>query len=411
MGRSNGIQIAPGAVDDIGGGIIGGWVEGAGAGSRRWIAALALGAVAAGCASSGGGNGEGGLVEAPGPNSGMEMIPVAPEVFVDTATRAFVVIDLDENILRFMHGDTEIWRAPVGTGTGLRLESEDSEWHFTTPRGVFQAVYKEEMPVWYLPDWYFIENKMPMPPQNDPSRKLVGQLGVAAVYLGAEIAIHGTDRPELLGQRVSHGCIRLENKYAQRLYHNVQIGTPIVIVGGESLDAAPPPPARAPGSRPQPPDPLAGVPTDRLLADLTKLLEDNDRTAAWVPVASRLITRGLKDDAVALRGLLSLAGTPTNGSLSWEYDTFLADAFSRGALRVVVSLARIDDAARTRATRSIVSATMSLYSGRLDDAAAPWPTHRMYNGVLGPEGRAGWDALQEAEREYRAAPGSRTAMK
>lgn len=344
------------------------------------------------------------------PGSGMEMIPVAPEVFVDTATRAFVIIDLDENILRFMHGSTEIWRAPVGTGTGLRLASDETEWHFSTPRGVFQAVYKEEMPVWYLPDWYFIENHLAVPPQNDPSRKLTGQLGVAAVYLGSEIAIHGTDRPELLGQRVSHGCIRLENRFAQRLYHNVQIGTPIVIIGGESLDAAPPPPARAPGARPQAPDPLAGVPTARLLSDLETLLGNNDRTGAWVPIASRLITRGLKDDADALRGLLSLAGRPANRTLSWEYDTFLADVFSRGALRVVVSLARIDEAARTRATRSIVNATMALYSGPIDDGIAPWPTRRMHNGVLGPEGRAGWDALLSAEKEYRRGGQRITAM-
>jgi hypothetical protein len=283
----------------------------------------------------------------------------------------------------------------------LRLESDDTEWHFSTPRGVFQAVYKEEMPVWYLPDWYFVENNLPMPAQNHPSRRLEGRLGVAAVYLSPDIAIHGTDRPELLGQRVSHGCIRLENSFAQRLYHNVQIGTPIVIVGGESLDAAPPPPASDPGSRPRSPDRLAGVSSGSILAQLEELLEENDDTGAWVPLASRLITRGLKDDAIALRGLLALAGTPSDPLLGWEFDTFLADTFSRGALRVVVSLARIDEEARLRATRSIVNATMSLYPGRLDDGSAPWPTRRMHNGVLGPEGRAGWDALLAAEQKYR----------
>lgn len=334
--------------------------------------------------------------------AGMEPIPVAPEEFVDTATGAYVLVDLDENVLSFMHGSTVIWQAPVGTGTGLRLESEDTEWHFTTPRGVFQAVYKEEMPVWYLPDWYFIENNLAMPSQNHPSRKLEGRLGVAAVYLGAEIAIHGTDRPELLGQRVSHGCIRLENRFAQRLYHNVQIGTPIVIVGGEYLDVEPPPATQDPGrSLARPPDVLSGKSSAQLLRELEVLLDENDRTGAWVPLASRLITRGLKDDAPALRGLLALAGRPSSRVLAWEYDTFLADAFSRGSLRVVVSLARIDEDARYRATRSIVDATMALYPGRLDDLAAPWPTRRMHNGILGPEGQSGWEALLAAEHDYR----------
>lgn len=364
------------------------------------LALVACIAVAAGCASLRGGGSAGGEDSIHGP---LEALPVRPEVFVDTASGAFVLVDLDVNMLRFMEGETVVWEAPVGTGTGLRLQGEDGEWHFSTPRGVFQAVFKEELPVWYLPDWFYVENNLPIPAFNDPSRKREGQLGVAAVYLGAEIAIHGTDRPELLGQRVSHGCIRLENRFAQRLYHNVQIGTPIVIIGGEHLDDEPPGPTPPPGpSTPRPADALAGLPTAEILRRLEATLEDNDTTGAWVPLASRLITRGLKDDAPALRGLLALAGTASNRVLDREYGTFLADAFSRGSLRVVVSLARIDEEARDRATRSIVEATMALYAGPMDDHFTPWPTRRMHNGMLGPEGRAGWDALLAAEADYRS---------
>jgi hypothetical protein len=327
---------------------------------------------------------------------------VSPEVFVDTASGKFVVVDLDKNVLSFMDGDRVLWEAPVGTGTGLRLQSEAGEWDFSTPRGVFQVKFKEEMPVWYLPDWYFVEKDLPIPPQNSPSRRLLNQLGVAAVYLSDEIAIHGTERPELLGQRVSHGCIRLENKYAQRLYHNVQIGTPIVIVGGEHLDREPPGPTTDPGApRPRPADPLAGVSTDELLRRLDRHLAAGDRQGEWVPIASRLITRGLRDDAPALRGLLARAGTASNIPLNREYNTFLADAFSRGALRAVVSLTRIEEEARDRATRGIVEATMALYPGSALDERAPWPTRRFHPGVLGPEGRAGWESLLAAEESYR----------
>src|SRR6202008_762316 len=63
----------------------------------------------------------------------------------------------------------------------------------------------------------------PVPPLESPARKEEGGLGAAAVFLGDEIAIHGTDKPELLGRRVSHGCIRL--------FHDVQVGPPVVIVG------------------------------------------------------------------------------------------------------------------------------------------------------------------------------------
>lgn len=370
------------------------------AGIRLFAAIVLL--VAPGCAAVGAnlGGRAGEEEEAHGP---LEAMPVTPEAFVDSAGGAYVFIDLDRNVLRFMYGREVIWEAPVGTGTGLRLESEDAQWEFTTPRGVFQVKFKEEQPIWYLPDWYFVEKKQPIPAENSPSRRLTGQLGVAAVYLGQEIAIHGTDRPELLGQRVSHGCIRLENRFAQRLYHNVQVGTPIVIVGGEQLARdLPQAPTTPVAPRPKPSDPLAGLPTEQLLERLNGLLKSGDSTGAWTPLASRLITRGIKDDAPALRGLLSAAGTAGSEKLNKEYATFLADVFARGALRVVVSLTRIDAPARDRATKAIVEATMRLSAvGALEDGA-PWPTRRMHNGILGPEGRAGWDSLLAAEQAYRA---------
>jgi lipoprotein-anchoring transpeptidase ErfK/SrfK len=80
----------------------------------------------------------------------------------------------------------------VGTGTGLRLEGPDGEWDFSTPDGIFHVQYKEESPVWMAPDWYFIENKLPVPPPNDAKRRFPGGLGAAAVYIGEGLAIHGT---------------------------------------------------------------------------------------------------------------------------------------------------------------------------------------------------------------------------
>jgi len=175
-----------------------------------------------------------------------------------------------------------------------------------------------------------------------------------------------------------------------------------VIVGGEHLDQEPPGETTDPG-RPaaRRPDPLAGVGTPELLSRLDRQLRAGDETGAWVPLASRLITRGLKDDAQALRGLLSRAGTAGNESLDLEYATFLADAFSRGALRVTVSLNRITAEERDRATLAIVDATMRLNPAPITDERAPWPTRRLHDGVLGPEGRAGWLSLQAAERAYR----------
>lgn len=147
----------------------------------------------------------------------------------------YVVIRLAENRLYVVEGDRTVWSAPVGTGTGFRLEGQKQSWHFDTPRGVFRVQHKEKDPVWIKPDWAFVEAGQPVPPANSPLRRVPGTLGTTAIYIGYELAMHGTDKPELVlspdpdARRVSHGCIRLTNEDARRLYYYVELGTPVLI--------------------------------------------------------------------------------------------------------------------------------------------------------------------------------------
>jgi L,D-transpeptidase catalytic domain len=46
---------------------------------------------------------------------------------------------------------------------------------------------------------------------------------------GGYVGIHGTDRPDLLPGRVSHGCIRLRNRDVLRLARLMPVGTPLRI--------------------------------------------------------------------------------------------------------------------------------------------------------------------------------------
>jgi hypothetical protein len=46
---------------------------------------------------------------------------------------------------------------------------------------------------------------------------------------GGYVGIHGTDRPDLVPGRVSHGCIRLRNADILRLARVLPVGTPLVI--------------------------------------------------------------------------------------------------------------------------------------------------------------------------------------
>jgi lipoprotein-anchoring transpeptidase ErfK/SrfK len=49
---------------------------------------------------------------------------------------------------------------------------------------------------------------------------------------GGVVGIHGTSAPQLLGQAVSHGCVRMSNEAALVLKKLVPLGTPITIVQG-----------------------------------------------------------------------------------------------------------------------------------------------------------------------------------
>ncbi|MGH9130568.1 MAG: L,D-transpeptidase [Acidimicrobiales bacterium] len=44
-----------------------------------------------------------------------------------------------------------------------------------------------------------------------------------------QTAMHGTDQPSLIGQNVSHGCIRMSNASATRMANEVPLGTPVDI--------------------------------------------------------------------------------------------------------------------------------------------------------------------------------------
>lgn len=328
-----------------------------------------------------------------------------------------VVVDLDVNELSFRHGREVLWTAPIGTGTGLRLETEDVEWDFSTPDGVFQVQYKEENPTWIAPDWYFIENDLPVPPRDHPSRRFPGGLGAAAVYIGHDLAIHGTDKPELLGQRVSHGCIRLSNADAQRLFHNVQIGTEVVIVGGEDLPVLPATNGNDPSTFTPQPAPKAvdallerwkRLSTRELGAVLAEELWMPEETSRWPEIANLLLNRALKqDDDAALTAVLSGVGDLPNERVEKEYRTFMADAFARSPMRTLVALSELGRRNRDIAASAIVAATAGLYSGDLEAPSAPWPTSRVPRGSVRADGKLGWNALDRAERGQRERAGRR----
>ena len=206
---------------------------------------------------------------------------------VPNVSNAYVVISLADRRLWYRKNDETIYttRVAVGSGRSLVQDGSRKEWKFDTPRGRLVVQSKEMEPVWVPPDWHYIElarkrglgvvrlvrdkpidagdgtvltvsgnavvRKHPdgkieeydvvedreiviggnivIPPFGTTQRRYPDVLGTHRLNLGDGYALHGTNKPESIGQAVSHGCVRLRNEDVAYLYGEVEVGTPVYI--------------------------------------------------------------------------------------------------------------------------------------------------------------------------------------
>ncbi|MDQ3858931.1 MAG: L,D-transpeptidase [Actinomycetota bacterium] len=137
------------------------------------------------------------------PNTGW----VAREALGGYATvTTHLVVDLESLRATLFRNGREIFRADIGVGK--------PSW--PTPRGEF-----------------YIRNRL-----TGYASPMYGPLafGTSARSrvltdwpAGGFVGIHGTDRPDLLPGRVSHGCIRMRNSDILRLSRLMPVGTPLTI--------------------------------------------------------------------------------------------------------------------------------------------------------------------------------------
>lgn len=96
------------------------------------------------------------------------------------------------------------------------------EW--PTPTGEFQVQRLQMFPAWQHP----ITGDIVAPgPDNPLGTRWIGFW----VQEKWQIGFHGTNQTELIGQAVSHGCIRMRNEDIEALFELVQVGTVVRIEG------------------------------------------------------------------------------------------------------------------------------------------------------------------------------------
>jgi L,D-transpeptidase ErfK/SrfK len=142
----------------------------------------------------------------------------------------YLIINTTENKF-FLYSGQELLRSGIcSTGSyTLLVQGDKKKWEFKTPKGIFKIRERKTEPVWKKPDWAFVEEGLPIPSPNHPSRYEYGTLGDYALSLGDGYMIHGTLYQRFLGMPVTHGCIRLGDDDLAAVFKAMPTGAKVYI--------------------------------------------------------------------------------------------------------------------------------------------------------------------------------------
>ena len=123
-----------------------------------------------------------------------------------------LVVDLSEARVHSYWGEQRIASYPLAVG--------QPGWE--TPTGTFQVIHKQHNPTWRQP---ITGDLIPPGPDNPLGDRWIGFWSDGEHQIG----FHGTNKEDLIGQAVSHGCLRMRNGDVRALYEQVSEGTPVIV--------------------------------------------------------------------------------------------------------------------------------------------------------------------------------------
>lgn len=123
-----------------------------------------------------------------------------------------VIVDLSDRQVYLYKGTEQIGSYAVAIGK--------DGWE--TPTGRFQVLDMQVDPHWQHP---ITRADIPPGPGNPLGSRWVAFLPMEDGVIG----FHGTYQTELLGQAVSHGCIRMRNADIEAMYQHLALGAPIIV--------------------------------------------------------------------------------------------------------------------------------------------------------------------------------------
>lgn len=138
------------------------------------------------------------------------LTPVLQPVFAVDAPK--LVVDLSDRQVSLYQNAAITASYPIAVG--------QAGWE--TPTGNFSVIHLQADPVWQHP---FTGEVFPPGADNPLGSRWIGFWTDGQHQIG----FHGTDQEDLIGQAVSHGCIRMREADIQALYSQVSLGMPVVI--------------------------------------------------------------------------------------------------------------------------------------------------------------------------------------
>lgn len=162
------------------------------------------------------------------PTLSRKKLPVGTNVIVPSAyvlpdvERTGIVINVAAMRLYYFPDESTVVTYPVAVGKR----------GWSTPQGRTRIIAKKRNPTWTPPKSIIreaakkgrtLKKVYPAGPNNP--------LGTRALRLGMPgYLIHGTNKPWSIGQRRSHGCIRMRRDDVETLFDKVAVGTPVRII-------------------------------------------------------------------------------------------------------------------------------------------------------------------------------------
>lgn len=145
--------------------------------------------------------------------------------------KLYLVVSLAEDKVHVKIGTKTLKSYVASTGKGATvLKSTGESYNFLTPRGKMVVKAREREPVWFKPNWAWLEQGLELPSNISlEDRAVEGELGRYRLKLGGGYSIHGTRDGTINGKKETHGCIRMGSQNLKELYTMVKEGTEVYI--------------------------------------------------------------------------------------------------------------------------------------------------------------------------------------